>query len=134
MKDPFNNPLVNDIRNMLNEQQAPTTVLTINGKVAKYMDFKESIDDPEVYLFGTGTMRLSSVKKLIKDDLMKFANLVGNRDAKDLMVFLTDFEGRKSSNMYFAYRLHGLMEIEEFMKRTDVKRKITLIKKNKNGG
>lgn len=134
MKDPFNNPLVNDIRNMLNEQQAPTTVLTINGKVAKYMDFKESIDDPEVYLFGTGTMRLSTVKKLIKDDLMKFADLVGKRDAKDLMVFMTDFEGRKSSNMYFAYRLQGLMEIEEFMKRPDVKRKITLIKKNKSGG
>lgn len=85
-------------------------------------------------MFGSGTVRLSTVKKLIKQDIVKFADLVGNRDAKDLLVFLTDFEGKKSSNMYFAFRLHGLMEVEEFMKRPDIKRKITMIKKKKSGG
>jgi hypothetical protein len=36
--------------------------------------------------------------------------------------------------MYFAYKIQALMEIEEFMKRPEVKRKITLIKKKKQGG
>jgi hypothetical protein len=132
MKDPFNNPLVNDIRNMLNEDVS--YVLAVNGVNAKTLDFSEDVNDPNVYMFGSGTVRLSQIKKSIKQDLMKFADLVGNRDAKDLLVFLTDFEGRKSSNMYFAFRLHGLMEVEEFMKRPDIKRKITMIKKKKSGG
>jgi hypothetical protein len=132
MKDPFNNPLVNDIRNMLNEDVS--YVLAVNGVNAKTLDFSEDVNDPNVYMFGSGTVRLSQIKKSIKQDLMKFADLVGNRDAKDLLVFLTDFEGKKSSNMYFAFRLHGLMEVEEFMKRPDIKRKITMIKKKKSGG
>jgi hypothetical protein len=132
MKDQFNNPLVNDIRNMLNEDVS--YVLAVNGVNAKTLDFSEDVNDPNVYMFGSGTVRLSQIKKSIKQDLMKFADLVGNRDAKDLLVFLTDFEGKKSSNMYFAFRLHGLMEVEEFMKRPDIKRKITMIKKKKSGG
>lgn len=131
MSNPFNNPEISDIEKILSEQEDTSSRVMINGKVAKYMDFKDSIDDPEVYLFGTGTMRLSQVKKLIKDDIVKFADLVGKRDAKDLVVFLTDFEGKKSSNMYFAYRLYGLMEIEEYMKSPQAKRKITMIKNKK---
>ncbi len=132
MSNQFDNPLVRDIQKIINEQDDGSYTLMINGKNAKYIDFSESVDDPNVYLFGTGTIRLSQVKKLIKQDLMKFADLVGNRDTKDLLVFLTDFEGKKSSNMYFAFRLYGLMEIEEFMKRPDTKRKITMIKKKKS--
>jgi len=132
MSNQFDNPLVRDIQKILNEQDDGSYTLMINGKNAKYIDFSESVDDPNVYLFGTGTIRLSQVKKMIKQDLMKFADLVGNRDTKDLLVFLTDFEGKKSSNMYFAFRLYGLMEVEEFMKRPDTKRKITLIKKKKS--
>jgi len=134
MKDPFDNSLVRDIQKMLKEQDEGSHTLMVNGKVAKSIDFSESMDDPNVYMFGSGTVRLSTVKKLIKQDIVKFADLVGNRDAKDLLVFLTDFEGKKSSNMYFAFRLYGLMEIEEFMKRPDIKRKITMIKKKKSGG
>ncbi len=132
MSNQFDNPLVRDIQKIINEQDDGSYTLMINGKNAKYIDFSESVDDPNVYLFGTGTIRLSQVKKMIKQDLMKFADLVGNRDTKDLLVFLTDFEGKKSSNMYFAFRLYGLMEIEEFMKRPDTKRKITMIKKKKS--
>jgi hypothetical protein len=132
MSNQFDNPLVRDIQKIINEQDDGSYTLMINGKNAKYIDFSESVDDPNVYLFGTGTIPLSQVKKMIKQDLMKFADLVGNRDTKDLLVFLTDFEGKKSSNMYFAFRLYGLMEIEEFMKRPDTKRKITMIKKKKS--
>lgn len=78
---------------------------------------------------GLGLRPVSRLKKEIQEDLIKFANLVGNRDAKDLMVYLTDVEGKYSSNMYFAYKLQALMEIEEFLKRPEVKRKITLMKK-----
>jgi hypothetical protein len=132
MSNQFDNPLVRDIQKILNEQDDGSYTLMVNGKVAKSIDFSESVDDPNVYLFGSGTVRLSTIKKMIKQDIVKFADLVGNRDAKDLLVFLTDFEGKKSSNMYFAFRLYGLMEVEEFMKRPDTKRKITLIKKKKS--
>lgn len=78
---------------------------------------------------GLGLRPVSRLKKEIQEDLIKFVNLIGNRDAKDLMVYLTDVEGKYSSNMYFAYKLQALMEIEEFLKRPEVKRKITLMKK-----
>jgi hypothetical protein len=36
--------------------------------------------------------------------------------------------------MYIAFKLQALADVEEFMKRPDVKRKITMIKKRKQGG
>ena len=111
----------------LNEQTSKT--LIINGVNAKSLDFSQNVNDPTVHLMGLGLRPVSRLKKEIQEDLIKFANLVGNRDAKDLMVYLTDVEGKYSSNMYFAYKLQALMEIEEFLKRPEVKRKITLMKK-----
>lgn len=130
MSNPFDTPFVNDVRKFLDEQDNKVSLqVMVNGKVAKYLDYTDNKEDPTVYLFGSGTMRLSQLKTIIKQDIVKFADLVGNKDAKDLLVFMTDFEGKKSSNMYFAYRLYGLMEIEEFLKSPQGKRQVTLIKK-----
>ncbi len=123
-----------EIHETLNEQvntQVNKThkTLVINGINAKSLDFSQNVNDPTVHLMGLGLRPVSRLKKEIQEDLIKFANLVGNRDAKDLMVYLTDVEGKYSSNMYFAYKLQALMEIEEFLKRPEVKRKITLMKK-----
>jgi hypothetical protein len=129
------NEISMEIHETLNEQvntQVNTQVnktLVINGINAKSLDFSQNVNDPTVHLMGLGLRPVSRLKKEIQEDLIKFANLVGNRDAKDLMVYLTDVEGKYSSNMYFAYKLQALMEIEEFLKRPEVKRKITLMKK-----
>lgn len=133
MKDPFQDPLVKQIQDIISES-TQSTIIAINGINAKSLDFSENVNDPNVHLFGLGIRKLSTLKKEIKEDLVKFADMVGRRDTKDLMVYLTDFKGKYSSNMYFAYKLHALMEIEEFLKSPAVKRKITLIKKQKQGG
>lgn len=104
-------------------------VLNINGKNAKSLDFTQDINDPSVHLFGLGTVRISTLKNEIKKDLIRFAELVGHRDTKDLMVHLMDIEGRHSSGMYFAYKLQALMEVEEYLKSPAAKRKITMMKK-----
>lgn len=104
-------------------------ILTVNGTNAKVLDFSNDINDPDVQLFGMGTMRLSNLKKEIQKDLMRFAESIGRRPAKELMVYLTDTEGRHSSGMYFAYRMQALMEVEEYMRRPEVKRKITMMRK-----
>ena len=133
MQNPFNNPLVNDIRKMITEEKQ-SAILAINGMNAKTLDFSENINDPTVLLFGMGSVRLSTLIKEIQRDLTNFIGFVGRKDAKSLMVYLTDFQGKQSSGMYFAYRMQALMEVEEFMKRPEVKRKISLIKKQKQGG
>lgn len=134
MANQFDNPLVNDIIKVISEETNPPMTLVVNGTNAKTLDFTEDANDPSVHLFGLGVRKLSTLKKEIQQDLMRFTQLVGNRDAKDLMVYLTDFQGKYSSNMYFAYKIQALMEIEEFMKRPEVKRKVTLIKKKKKQG
>lgn len=134
MANQFDNPLVNDIIKVISEETNPPMTLVVNGTNAKTLDFTEDANDPSVHLFGLGVRKLSTLKKEIQQDLTRFTQLIGNRDAKDLMVYLTDFQGKYSSNMYFAYKIQALMEIEEFMKRPEVKRKVTLIKKKKQGG
>jgi len=134
MANQFDNPLVNEVRKVITEETNPSMILSVNGTNAKTLDYSEDSNDPSVHLFGLGVRRLSTLKKEIQQDLAKFTQLIGNRDAKDLMVYLTDFQGKYSSNMYFAFKIQALMEIEEFMKRPEVKRKITLIKKKKQGG
>lgn len=125
------NEISMEIHETLNEQvnTQVNKTLVINGINAKSLDFSQNVNDPTVHLMGLGLRPVSRLKKEIQEDLIKFANLVGNRDAKDLMVYLTDVQGKYSSNMYFAYKLQALMEIEEFLKRPEVKRKITLMKK-----
>lgn len=110
--------------------EAPISkILTVNGTNAKTLDFSKDINDPDVQLFGMGTVRLSTLKKEIQKDLIRFAESIGRRPAKELMVYLTDTEGRHSSGMYFAYRMQALMEVEEYMKSPAVKRKITMMKR-----
>lgn len=132
MKDPFNNPLVNDIRNMLNEDVS--YVLAVNGVNAKTLDFSEDVNDPTVQLFGYGTMKVSTLKKDIQKDVMRFAEQIGKIESTKLLAMLTDVKGKFSSNMYIAFKLQALADVEEFMKRPDIKRKITMIKKKKSGG
>lgn len=110
--------------------EAPISkILIVNGKNAKTLDFSKDINDPDVQLFGMGTVRLSTLKKEIKRDFVRFAEMVGSKSAKELLVYLTDFEGKYSSGAYFAYRMQALMEVEEFMKSPAVKRKITMMKR-----
>ncbi len=133
MKDQFNNPLVNDIRNMLKEENTPF-FLPINGINAKSLDFSEDIEDPMVHLYGYGTMKVSTLKKAIRQDAMRLAEFVGVTDAKLLVAMLSDVKGKFSSNMYIAYKLQALADVEEFMKSPAVKRKITLMKQKKQRG
>ena len=133
MKDPFNTKLVSDIRNMLNEQDTPF-VLPVNGINAKSLDFSQDVNDPVVHLFGYGTMRVSQLRKDIQRDAMRLAEYIGVIESAKLLAMLSDVKGKFSSNMYVAFKLQALADVEEFMKRPDVKRKITLIKKKKSGG
>jgi hypothetical protein len=134
MNNPFKNTskeMIDAINNVINEQ-TNSKVFNIGGKVAQTIDFSSSVDDPEIYIKGLGVYRLSLIKKMIKQDLVRFTDMVGDKPSKDMLVMLTDVEGRRSS-IYFAYRLNGLAEVEEFMNRPTIKRKITLLKKNSGG-
>jgi len=134
MNNPFKNTskeMIDAINNVVNEQ-TDSKVFNVGGKVAQTIDFSSSVDDPEIYLKGLGTYNLSQIKKMIKQDLVRFTDMIGVRPSKDMLVMLTDIEGRRSS-IYFAYKINGLAEVEEFMNRPTIKRKITLLKK-KSGG
>lgn len=122
-------PAENTIQQVMIAEAPISKILTVNGKNAKTLDFSRDINDPDVQLFGMGTVRLSTLKKEIKRDFVRFAEMVGNRSAKELLVYLTDFEGKYSSGAYFAYRMQALMEVEEYMKSPAVKRKITMMKR-----
>ena len=122
-------PAENTMQQVMIAEAPISKILTVNGKNAKTLDFSRDINDPDVQLFGMGTVRLSTLKKEIKRDFVRFAEMVGNKSAKELLVYLTDFEGKYSSGAYFAYRLQALMEVEEYMKSPAVKRKITMMKR-----
>jgi hypothetical protein len=122
-------PAENTIQQVMIAEAPISKILTVNGKNAKTLDFSRDINDPDVQLFGMGTVRLSTLKKEIKRDFVRFAEMVGNKSAKELLVYLTDFEGKYSSGAYFAYRMQALMEVEEYMKSPAVKRKITMMKR-----
>lgn len=122
-------PAENTMQQVMIAEAPISKILTVNGKNAKTLDFSRDINDPDVQLFGMGTVRLSTLKKEIKRDFVRFAEMVGNKSAKELLVYLTDFEGKYSSGAYFAYRMQALMEVEEYMKSPAVKRKITMMKR-----
>jgi hypothetical protein len=79
-------------------------------------------------------MKVSTLKKAIRQDAMRLAEFVGITDAKLLVAMLSDVKGKFSSNMYIAYKLQALADVEEFMKSPAVKRKITLMKQKKQRG
>jgi len=136
MNNPFKNTskeMLDAINSIINEQNQPQALkaLNIGGRVAQTIDFTMSTDDPDVYLKGLGTLPLSMIKKLVKQDLIRFADKVGVASSKELISFMIDIEGKKTNNPFgqFAYRLHGLAEIEEFLSKPETKRKIALMKK-----
>lgn len=132
MKYQFDSPLINDIHNMLKENVS--YVLAVNGVNAKTLDFSGDVNDPTVQLFGYGTMKVSTLKKDIQRDVIRFAEQIGKIESTKLLAMLTDVKGKFSSNMYIAFKLQALADVEEFMNRPDIKRKITMIKKKKSGG
>ena len=85
-------------------------------------------------MIGYGTMKVSTLKRDIQRDAMRLAEYIGVVESVKLVAMLGDVKGKFSSNMYIAFKLQALADVEEFMKRPDVKRKITLIKKKKSGG
>jgi hypothetical protein len=129
METPFNNPLVNDIRKIINEATT-SKVLSVNGKAAKTLDFSENLNDPDVYVFGMGTLRLSNLKKMAVMDARKVVDMIASDNAQygKILESLGDVDGKRSS-LYLAYRLMALTEVQEYMKRPEVKRKISLMKK-----
>jgi len=137
MNNPFKNTskeMIDAINGIINEQDQPQALKTLNvgGRVAQTLDFTMSTDDPDVYLKGMGTMPLSTVKKLVKFDLQRFADRVGMISSKELLSVLTDVEGNMKSSPYgnFTYRIRGLAEVEDFMNRPETKRKISMMKKS----
>jgi hypothetical protein len=128
--------MLNRIREALNLSpqdlnEAPTSkVVTIpNGQIARSLDFTEDMNDPSVRLVGYGDMKISTLKKDIRNDLNRLGDSVGVTDAKYLMVAMSDFTGRKTSGNLVAFKMAGLAEVEEFMKLPATKRKISLMKK-----
>ena len=128
--------MLNRIREALNLSpqelnEAPTSkVLTIpNGQIAKSLDFTEDTNDPSVRLFGYGDMKISTLKKDIRNDLNRLGDSVGVTDAKYLMIVMSDFTGKRMSGNLVAFKMAGLAEVEEFMKLPATKRKISLMRK-----
>lgn len=111
----------------LNEQTKKT--LEINGKVARHLDYSEGdLTDPQVYISGYGLWRLSYLKKDIQNDLNRLAQMVGTRPASQLLQILSDVEGKKSSNLYVAFKLLALAEVEEYLSKPTTKRRLTQMK------
>jgi hypothetical protein len=117
----------NESLNSLNEFKQFT--MEVNGKVARTLTFNNNFEDPEVRLLGYGDLRLGYLKKDIQNDLNKLASMVGTRPASQILQIMHDTEGKTSSNMYIAYKLIALAEVEEFMQRASTKRRITMMRK-----
>lgn len=114
-----------------NEQTKKTLkkTLEINGKVARHLDYSEGdLTDPQVYISGYGLWRLSYLKKDIQNDLNRLAQMVGTRPAFQLLQILSDVEGKKSSNLYVAFKLLALAEVEEYLSKPTTKRRLTQMK------
>jgi hypothetical protein len=115
------------VHETLNEQTKKT--LEINGKVARHLDYSgDNLNDPQVYISGYGLWRLSYLKKDIQNDLNRLAEMVGTRPASQLLQILSDIEGKKSSNLYVAFKLLALAEVEEFLAKPTTKRRLTQMK------
>lgn len=136
MASPFDSKLVNDIRSMINEQKTPqsTTLPIPNGKRVRELDYAMDVNDPTVQLVGFGSMRLSNLRKDIMRDLERIGNAIGATDAKNLMAIMGDFDGRTRSGNLAAWKMAALAEVEEYLSTSAAKRKVTLIKQNRNGG
>lgn len=105
--------------------------LDVGGKIVRSLDYRNNPNDPEVQIAGYGMWKLSYLKKDIQNDLNRLAQMVGSRPASQLLQILSDVEGKKSSNLYVAFKLAALAEVEEFLERPSTKRVIGRISKSK---
>lgn len=103
----------------------------VGGNIVRYLDYRNNPNDPEVHIAGMGLWKLSYLKKDIQNDLNRLAQMVGSRPASQLLQILSDVEGKKSSNLYVAFKLAALAEVEEFLERPSTKRVIGRISKSK---
>lgn len=113
--------------NQLNEQSKKIIEIP-NGKAVRSLDYSEDLNDPQVYISGYGPWRLSYLKKDIQKDLNSLAQMVGTRPASQLLQIMSDVEGKKSSNLYVAFKLLALAEVEEFLAKPTTKRRLTQMK------
>ena len=111
----------------LNEQTKKIIEIP-NGKAVRSLDYSEDLNDPQVYISGYGPWRLSYLKKDIQKDLNSLAQMVGTRPASQLLQIMSDVEGKKSSNLYVAFKLLALAEVEEFLSKPTTKRRLTQMK------
>lgn len=111
----------------LNEQTKKILEIP-NGKAVRSLDYSEDLNDPQVYISGYGPWRLSYLKKDIQKDLNSLAQMVGTRPASQLLQIMSDVEGKKSSNLYVAFKLLALAEVEEFLSKPTTKRRLTQMK------
>jgi hypothetical protein len=111
----------------LNEQTKKILEIP-NGKAVRSLDYSEDLNDPQVYISGYGPWRLSYLKKDIQKDLNSLAQMVGTRPASQLLQIMSDVEGKKSSNLYVAFKLLALAEVEEFLAKPTTKRRLTQMK------
>jgi len=118
-----------DLNHNLNEAVKDT--IEIGGNIARYLDYRNNPNDPEVHIAGYGLWKLSYLKRDIQKDLNSLAQMVGTRPASQLLQILSDVEGKKSSNLYVAYKLAALAEVEEFLERPATKRALTRMRKTK---
>ena len=105
--------------------------LDVGGKIVRSLDYRNNPNDPEVQIAGYGMWKLSYLKTSIQNDLNSLATMVGRAPASQLLQILSDVEGKKSSNLYVAFKLAALAEVEEFLERPSTKRVIGRIKKSK---
>lgn len=121
--------LNHDLNLDLNEAVKDT--IEVGGNIVRYLDYRNNPNDPEVHIAGYGLWKLSYLKRDIQKDLNSLAQMVGTRPASQLLQILTDVEGKKSSNLYVAYKLAALAEVEEFLERPATKRALTRMRKTK---
>jgi hypothetical protein len=81
-------------------------------------------NDPDVHLHGFGVWKLSSIKSGLVDRLKKVVEYAesGNWDAVQHLL---------SDKAVIKHMLQGLEDTENQMKQSQVKRKLTIMKKNK---
>jgi hypothetical protein len=131
MSNPFNNPLVNDIRKLIAEDVLPSNnmIPAPAGAIAlNYIDITDP-EDPEIVFRGAGTMKWSSRFPFLKNELRRMSEM--NWNATQLLTILTDIDGKKRSGKLTMYYIKGFAEAEQLMDTPSVKAKLTKAKKAK---
>jgi hypothetical protein len=131
MSNPFDTPLVNDIRKLMSEEvtskakiiAAPAGAIALN-----YIDITDP-DDPEIVFRGAGTLKWSSRFSFLKNEMRRMSEM--NWNATQLLHILTDIDGKKRSGKLTMYYIKGFAEAEQLMETPSVKAKLTIARKAK---